>query len=181
MSGGGRAAAAVAELGKEGERALQGKALRVDGARCALRMRRGYATVLVRQDTRFVDAQQTRVAKTQGAGFLGWRAASPRVEFRLMPWRPCQTSPAGIACAVKLGGPQTPRHRRKVHAAGCRRMKLAKYRQDRGRVRSAVFGKRRLGLTYCIAWRQVSGWLRGRWREQMDAWWHTVGTRIALG
>jgi len=44
-----------------------------------LRMRRGYATVSVRQDTRFVDAQQTRVAKTQGAGFLGWRAASPRV------------------------------------------------------------------------------------------------------
>ena len=39
----GRAAAAVAELGKEGQRALQGKALRVDGARCALRMRRGYA------------------------------------------------------------------------------------------------------------------------------------------
>lgn len=68
----GRAAAAVAELGKEGEGALQGKALRVDGARCASRMRRGYATVSVRQDTRFVDAQQTRVAKTQGAGFLGW-------------------------------------------------------------------------------------------------------------
>lgn len=99
----------------------------------------------------------------------------------LMPWHPRQTSPAGIACAMKLGGPQTPRHRRKVHAAGCRRMKLARYRQDRGRVRSAVFGKRRLGLTYCIAWRQVSGWLRGRWREHMDAWWHTVGTRIVLG
>ncbi len=69
----------VAELGKEGEGAVQGKALRVDGARCALRMRRGHATVSVRQDTRFVDAQQTRVAKKQGAGFLGWRAASPRV------------------------------------------------------------------------------------------------------
>ena len=75
----GRAAAAVAELGKEGEGAVQGKALRVHGARCALRMRRGYATVSVRQNTRFVDAQQTRVAKTQGAEFLGRRAASPRV------------------------------------------------------------------------------------------------------
>jgi hypothetical protein len=60
-------------------------------------------------------------------------------------------------------------------------MKLARYGQDRGRVRSAVFGKRRLGLTYCIAWRQVSGWLRGRWRKHMDAWWHTVGMRIVLG
>jgi hypothetical protein len=53
----------VAELGKEGEGAVLGKALRVHGARCALRMRRVYATVSVRQDTRFVDVQQTRVAK----------------------------------------------------------------------------------------------------------------------
>jgi hypothetical protein len=74
----GRAAAAVAEIGKEGAGAAQGKAPRVDGARCTLRMRRGDATVSVRHYTRFVDAQQTRVAKTQGAGFLGRRAAPPR-------------------------------------------------------------------------------------------------------
>jgi hypothetical protein len=64
--------------------------------------------------------------------------------------------------------PNTPQRLRlcrelEVHAAGCRRMKLARYRQDRGRVRSAVLGKYRRGLMYCKAWRQVSGWLRGRW------------------
>lgn len=64
----GRAAAAVAELGKEG---TEEKAPRVDGARCALRMRRGHATISVRQAMRYVDAPQTRVAKKQGAGFLG--------------------------------------------------------------------------------------------------------------
>ena len=46
-------------------RSARGKAPRVDGARCALRMRRGDATVSVRQDTRFVDVKQTRVANAR--------------------------------------------------------------------------------------------------------------------
>jgi hypothetical protein len=124
---------------RRGRGAAQGKAPRVDGARCALRMRRGDATVSVRQDTRFVDVQQTRVAKTQGAGFLGRRAAPPRVAsiiiIRTDAAAPMPTSPPGNRSRSEVGRtPNSATHNR-VPAVGSRR---------------------------CIAWGQVSGCLPSR-------------------
>jgi hypothetical protein len=149
-----------------------------------LRMRRGYATVSVRQNTRFVDAQQTRVAKTQGAGFLGWRAASPRV-VSIIIWTdavaPMPNIPGWNRVRSEVG--RTPNSATPPQSTCCRlpEDETGQIQTRSGPSEKRGFGKRRLGLTYCIAWRQVSGWLRGRWRKHMDAWWHTVGMRIVLG
>ena len=96
----GRAAAAVAELGKEG---TEGKAPRVDGARCALRMRRGNATVSARQNMRFADVLQTRsrenarsrVPRTASRPIRGWYVGIIIIIFGLVPAAPMRTSPPG--------------------------------------------------------------------------------------
>jgi hypothetical protein len=62
---------------------------------------------------------------------------------------------------MKLGGPQTPRHRRKVHAAGCRRMKLARYRTISGPSEKRGFWQTPAGLN--VLYSLVAGqWLASR-------------------
>jgi hypothetical protein len=123
----GRAAVAVAELGKEG---TEEKAPRVDGARCALRMRRGDATISVRQDMRYVYGPQTRVATNARCRVprMG-EPPPPRVaSIIIIIWTDAAalmpTSPPGNSMRNEAEGPQTPRHRRKGHATCCRRLKL---------------------------------------------------------
>ncbi|KAH9057781.1 hypothetical protein EDB87DRAFT_1578513 [Lactarius vividus] len=101
---------------------VEGKASRVDGARCALRMRRGNATVSARQDMRYADALQTRSHENT-------RCRVPRTVSRPseggrphqnLDW--CRGAHANIPAwksrAQWSEGPQTPLHRRREHAAG---------------------------------------------------------------
>ena len=103
----GAAAGCSSRIRERRGRAAQGKAPCVEDVRHALQMRRGDATVSVRHDTRSVDAQQPRVTKTQGAGFLGRRAAPPRVASIIMirtdAAAPMPTSPPGNRVRSEVG------------------------------------------------------------------------------
>jgi hypothetical protein len=99
----GQDAAAVAELGKEG---AEGKAPRVDGARCALRMLRGErhhlgSLCLCPADAR---CNKRKVPGSSEGEQQPLRGAKHhhKLEFGLMPRRPCLE----IACAMKRKDPK---------------------------------------------------------------------------
>jgi hypothetical protein len=154
----GRAAAAVAELGKEG---AEGKAPRVDGARCALRMRRGDATISVRHDMRYVYGPQTRVATNARCRVprMG-EPPPPRVVSIIIIWTdaaaPMSTSPPGNSMRNEAEGPQTPRHSRKGHATCCRRLRLLIGSDERSSFSYLAQTPRGLNVLYSLEERLVA-------------------------